>query len=255
MRRRLPELGFGERREEPAPFLRKMGSEWVFPFLTRLAPAHRKTHSDPIFPMRKPAPADRPIHPLLAERWSPYAFTGESVTVEDLLALFEAARWAASSYNEQPWRFIVARHEEPAAFAKVLSCLVPFNQGWAGHAPVLALGLVRTLRPGDGSPNAAAQHDLGLAAASLTVEATHRGLSVHQMSGIVADRIRDAWALPADVLPLTALAIGYAAPLAATREDLRDRQGRPRERRRLPEFVFGERWEEPASFLGPEPEE
>lgn len=199
--------------------------------------------------MRKPAPADRPIHPLLAERWSPYAFTDEGVAEEDLIALFEAARWAASSYNEQPWRFIVARREEPAAFEKVLSCLVPFNQGWARHAPVLALGLVQTLRPGDGSPNVAAQHDLGLAAATLTVEATHRGLSVHQMSGIVADRIRDAWALPDDVLPLIALAIGHAASLAATPEDLHDRQRRPRERRRLPEFVFGECWGEPAPFL------
>ena len=75
------------------------------------------------------------------------------------------------------------------------------------------------------------------------------------MSGIVADRIRDAWALPGDILPLTALAIGYAAPLAATPEDMRDRQDRPRERRRLPEFVFGERWEEPAPFLDPEPED
>ena len=203
--------------------------------------------------MRKPAPADRPIHPLLAERWSPYAFTDEGVAEEDLIALFEAARWAASSYNEQPWRFIVARREEPAAFAKVLSCLVPFNQGWAGHAPVLALGLVQTRRPGDGSPNAAAQHDLGLAAASLTVEATHRGLSIHQMSGIVADRIRDAWVLPDDVLPLTALAIGYAASLAATPEDMRDRQRRPRERRRLPGFVFGEHWGEPAPFLTSDP--
>ena len=203
--------------------------------------------------MRKPAPADRPIHPLLAERWSPYAFTDEGVAEEDLIALFEAARWAASSYNEQPWRFIVARREEPAAFAKVLSCLVPFNRGWAGHAPVLALGLVQTLRPGDGSPNGAAQHDLGLAAATLTVEATHRGLSVHQMSGIVADRIRDGWALPDDVLPLTALAIGHAASLAETPEAMRDRQRRPRERRRLPEFVFGERWGAPAPFLTGDP--
>ena len=203
--------------------------------------------------MRKPAPADRPIHPLLAERWSPYAFTGEGVGDADLLALFEAARWAASSYNEQPWRFIVARREEPETFEKVLSCLVPFNQGWARHAPVLALGLVRTRRPGDGSPNVAAEHDLGLAAASLTVEATHRGLSVHQMSGIVADRIREAYALPGDVLPLTALAIGHAAPLETTPEDMRDRQARPRERRPLPEFVFGERWGEPAAFLDPKP--
>ncbi|MCY4452492.1 MAG: nitroreductase family protein [Immundisolibacterales bacterium] len=199
--------------------------------------------------MKKPAPADRPIHPLLADRWSPYAFTNESVAGSDLLALFEAARWAASSYNEQPWRFIAARREEPDAFEKVLSCLVPFNRSWAGHAPALALGLLQTLRPGDGSPNRAAEHDLGLAAASLTVEATHRGLSVHQMSGIVADRVREAYDLPDDVLPLTALAIGYAAPLEDTPEDLRERQARPRERRPLPAFVFGERWGEPAAFL------
>ena len=199
--------------------------------------------------MRKPAPAERPIHPLLAERWSPYAFTGASVAVSDLLALFEAARWSASSYNEQPWRFIVARREEPVAFARVLSCLVPFNQGWARHAPVLALGLVRTRRAGDGSPNRAAEHDLGLAAASLTVEATHRGLSVHQMSGIVADRIRKAYALPEDVVPLTALAVGYASSLEDTSEEMRERQARPRERRPLPMLVFGERWGEPAAFL------
>ena len=202
--------------------------------------------------MKKPAPADRPIHPLLAERWSPYGFTAESVALRDLLALFEAARWSASSYNEQPWRFIVARREEPHAFEKVLSCLVPFNRDWARRAPVLALGLVQTIRPGDGSPNLAAEHDLGLAAASLTVEATHRGLSIHQMSGIVPDRVRAAYALPDDVRPLTALAIGHAAPLDATPADLRDRQARPRERRRLSEFVFGDRWGRPAGFLPPD---
>ena len=203
--------------------------------------------------MRKPAPADWPIHPLLAERWSPYAFTTDGVATADLLALFEAARWAASSYNEQPWRFIVARREDPGAFEKALSCLVAFNQGWARHAPVLALGLVQTKQAGGDSPNPAAGHDLGLAAASLTVEATHRGLAVHQMSGIVADRVREAYALPGDVLPLTALAIGYPAALEATPEKLRGRQGRPRERRRLPEFVFGNRWGEPAGFLATEP--
>ena len=151
--------------------------------------------------------------------------------------------------TSSPGVSIAARREEPDAFEKVLSCLVPFNQGWARHAPVLALGLVQTRRPGDGSPNRAAEHDLGLAAASLTVEATHRGLSVHQMSGIVADRVREAYALPDDVLPLTALPIGYAAALEGIPEDLRDRQTRLRERRRLPEFVFGERWGEPAGFL------
>ena len=203
--------------------------------------------------MRKPAPTDRPIHPLLSERWSPYAFTGEGVDDADLVALFEAARWAPSSYNAQPWRFIVARREEPGPFEKVLSCLVPFNQGWARHAPVLALGLATAGSAADGGPDPVAAHDLGLAAATLTIEATHRGLSVHQMSGIVADRVRKAWTLPDDVLPLTAIAIGHSAHLEATPEAMRDRQARPRERRRLSEFVFGVRWEEPARFLAGEP--
>ncbi len=205
--------------------------------------------------MRKPAPTDRPIHPLLAERWSPYAFTGEDVDEADLLALFEAARWAASSYNAQPWRFILARRREPGAFERALSCLVPFNQSWARHAPVLALGLVHGGSAAGGSPIPVAAHDLGLAAASLTVEATHRGLAVHQMSGIAADRIRGAYALPEDVLPVTALAIGYAAAPEATPEEWRERQVRPRERRRLAELVFEERWGEPAAFLAGEPED
>ena len=208
--------------------------------------------------MRKPAPTDRPLHPLLAERWSPYAFTGEDVTEADLLALFEAARWAASSYNVQPWRFLLARRRsEPGAFERALSCLVPFNQGWARHAPVLALGLVQaegSAAEADGAPNPVAAHDLGLAAASLTVEATHRGLSVHQMSGIDADRIREAYALPEEAHPVTALAIGYAAAPEAASEEWRARQVRPRERRPLAEFVFGERWGEPAPLLADEPE-
>ena len=203
--------------------------------------------------MKKPAPAGRPIHPLVAERWSPYAFTGATVVDGDLRALFEAARWAASSYNEQPWRFLVARRkEEPADFEKMLSCLVEFNREWARHAPVLALGLARTERTGDGSPNPAALHDLGLAAATLTVEATSRGIAVHQMSGIVADRVREAYALPGSVVPLTAIAIGYAASLEASPEELRDRQARPRERKPLSEFVFGSVWGQPAEFLRPD---
>ena len=206
--------------------------------------------------MRKPAPTDHPIHPLLGERWSPYAFTGKDVEEGDLLALFEAARWAASSYNAQPWRFLLARRRsEPAAFEKALSCLVPFNRGWARHAPVLALGLVQAGSAAGGAPDPVAAHDLGLAAASLTVEATHRGLAVHQMSGIVADRIRGACAVPEDVLPVTALAIGYAAAPASTPEEWRERQVRPRERRRLAELVFGERWGAPAAFLPGDPED
>ena len=90
----------------------------------------------------KIASADSPIYEVLAERWSPYAFRGKPVSQDELRSLFEAARWAPSSYNEQPWRYVVATRDDRAQFERLLSCLVEGNQGWAKHVPVLALGIV-----------------------------------------------------------------------------------------------------------------
>ena len=139
----------------------------------------------------KDARPDHPIHELLAKRWSPYAFADRPVPEDDLRSLFEAARWAASSYNEQPWSYIVATKADPGAFERLLSCLVEGNQAWARAAPVLALGCTSLHFALNNKPNAAAVHDLGLAGASLTLEATARGLSVHQMIGILPDRARE----------------------------------------------------------------
>ena len=108
----------------------------------------------------KHASPDHPIHELLSRRWSPYAFADRDVAEEDLRSLFEAARWAASSYNEQPWSFVVATRRDPDAFERALSCLVEGNREWARHAPVLALGIVRESFSRNGRPNAAARHDL-----------------------------------------------------------------------------------------------
>src|SRR6516165_3567994 len=155
-------------------------------------------------------PAHR-IHDLIARRWSPYAFSPRAVADEDLRCLFEAARWAASSYNEQPWRYIVATKANAGEFERLVSCLVEGNQAWAGAAPVLALGCTSLKFALNDKPNTAAHHDLGLASASLTLEATSRGLSVHQMIGILPDRARELYRIPDGVQPLTALAIGYAA--------------------------------------------
>ena len=190
----------------------------------------------------KQAAPDHPIHDLLAKRWSPYAFADRAVSDADLRSLFEAARWAASSYNEQPWRYIVATKANPAEFDKLLSCLVEANQVWAKAAPVLALcctSLVFTL---NNKPNAAALHDLGLASASLTLEATARGLCVHQMIGILPDRARQLYHIPDSVQPLTALAIGYVADPATLPEKIRPRDLAPRTRRPLAEFVFSSDW-------------
>lgn len=200
----------------------------------------------------KTAVTDHPIQPVLAERWSPYAFSDRVVSDDDLLALLEATRWAPSSYNEQPWRYVLARRSQPDAFADLVSCLVEGNQVWARHAPVLMIGIAVVRFARNGKPNKAAHHDLGLAAGSLTVEATARGLAVHQMIGIVPERVRELYALPEEAEPLTGLAIGYAgSPDASSRlpEALLERDRAPRSRRPVDEFVFEGRWGEPASVV------
>lgn len=190
----------------------------------------------------KQAKPDHPINELISHRWSPYGFSDRAVSAEDLRSLFEAARWAASSYNEQPWSYIVATNENPNDFAGVLSCLVEGNQAWAKAAPVLALGCTSLNFKLNGKPNKAAHHDLGLASASLSLEATARGLFVHQMIGIVPDKAREVFRIPEGVEPLTALAIGYPADPNGLPEKLRDRDLATRTRKPLAEFVFGSQW-------------
>lgn len=188
------------------------------------------------------AATDHPVHALIAARWSPYAFGPKSVADDDLRSIFEAARWAASSYNEQPWHYIVAKRADADEFDKLLSTLVEPNQTWAKAASVLALGVVSTNFKRNGKPNKAAFHDLGLASAQLTLEATSRGLVVHQMIGILPDRAREVYGIPEDAEAMTALAIGYAAPSGAGPAELASRDQGERARRPLSEFVFGSSW-------------
>jgi len=197
-----------------------------------------------------PAPTDHPIHELLAARWSPYAFADRPVAKADLLSLFEAARWAPSSYNEQPWSYLVATREEPAAFGQIISCLVEGNQAWAKAVPVLAVGCTSLKFALNGQPNAAALHDLGLASASLVLEATARGLAVHQMIGIVPDRVRAVYKVPEGVQPLTGIAIGYVGDPKNSPESVRARDAARRLRKPLAKFVFGGQWGTAAPLVG-----
>ena len=199
---------------------------------------------------QKAAAPDHAIHELLARRWSPYAFADRPVPEDDLRSLFEAARWAASSYNEQPWSYLVATKADPEAFERLLSCLVEGNQVWAGAAPVLALGCTSLRFALNDKPNAAAVHDLGLASASLTLEATARGLFVHQMIGILPDQARALYRIPEGVQPLTGLAIGYPADPVTLPEKYRGRDLTPRTRKPLAEFVFGGAWGSASSLAG-----
>jgi nitroreductase len=196
----------------------------------------------------KDAHPDHTIQALIGRRWSPYGFLEKDVATEDLLAILEAARWAPSSYNEQPWRYLLARRSNPKAFEKLLSCLVEGNQAWAKHASVLLIGVAMLTFERNGKTNKAAMHDLGLAAGNLCLEATSRGLSVHQMIGIDPERVRKLYGVPEEAEPLTALAIGYPGDGDDLPEALQSRDRTPRSRRPLSAFVFENAWGERGRF-------
>lgn len=197
----------------------------------------------------KKAVTDHHILKALTERWSPYGFADKPVAEADLLSLFEAARWAASSYNEQPWNYLVALKDNPHEFGRLLSCLVEPNQAWAKTAPVLVLGVVSLRFAKNNKENRAAVHDLGLASANLSIEATTRGLSVHQMIGIHPDNARAVCQIPEHFEAWTALAIGYKADPALMADDLKERDLTPRQRKPLKDFVFGSQWGKSSPFL------
>jgi nitroreductase len=199
--------------------------------------------------MHKRAPTDFPVHDFVAERWSPRAFSDKPVAPDVLQSLFEAARWAPSSSNEQPWAYIVATKDDAENFAKLLSVLVPFNVTWAQHAPVLALAVAELAFAKNGTPNRNAQHDVGAASAWLTVEATSRGLFVHQMAGYDHDKARQVFGIPAGWEPIAAIAIGYPGDPDSLPQPLRDREGAPRTRKPISEFVMSGGWGKKAPFL------
>lgn len=195
------------------------------------------------------ATTDYPVHDLISSRWSPYSFDQRAVNDEDLRSLFEAVRWAPSSYNEQPWRYILATKANPEGFERLLACLVEANRAWAQAAPVLVLAITSLNFTRNGKPNRAAVHDLGLASANLVLEATARGLAVHQMIGILPDKARELYGIPDGYEPMTAIAIGYKGDPNALPEPLRERDLARRARKSLREFLFSGKWGNGASLL------
>ncbi len=192
--------------------------------------------------MDKPARTDYPIEEILKRRWSPRAFSDRLVEPEKLRSLWEAARWAPSSFNEQPWHFIVATRNEPAEHAKLLSCLVEKNQQWARNAPVLMISVTELNFAKTGKPNRHAFHDVGLAMGNLLVEATALDLFVHQMAGFSPDTVKELFAVPEGFEPVAAIAIGYGADPSAAPEAFRQQETAPRSRKPISSFVFEEKW-------------
>jgi len=191
--------------------------------------------------LKRPAETSAAIHDLIRHRWSPRAFDSKPVETEKLRSLFEAARWAPSSYNAQPWYFIVGTKDDPENYKRVLESLIEFNQGWAKNAPVLALSVAK-LKFDDGKPNRHAFHDVGQAAANLSLQAEALGLAVHQMAGIEPEKARKLFDIPADYEAVAGIAIGYPGDPASLPEGLRERELAPRQRKPLDSFVFTGQW-------------
>ncbi|MBI2313717.1 MAG: nitroreductase family protein [Betaproteobacteria bacterium] len=163
--------------------------------------------------MHKPAPTEYSIHELLTLRWSPRAFDrNRPVPREHLLALIEAARWAPSCYGDEPWRYLVwDRFRDEASWNKAFDCLGETNRKWVKNVPVLMLSCPSGAFERNGKPNRWAQHDTGAASVSLALEAVNLGLAVHQMGGFDAEKIRAAFAIPAEFTPMAMIAVGYQA--------------------------------------------
>lgn len=185
------------------------------------------------------------LEPIL-HRWSPRAFADREVPSADLKKAFEAARWAASSFNEQPWRFLVGRRGD-ATYAKILEALVPFNQGWARSAPVLILSVARRHFTKNGEINRHSWHDTGAAMANLAAQATALGLHTHSMAGLDHDKAKALFHIPDDFETVAVTALGYLGDAETLPEELRKTEEQPRQRKDLKEMVFSE-WEQAAKL-------
>jgi nitroreductase len=195
--------------------------------------------------MEKRATTGTPIHDLLARRWSPRAMDPDRrVAPEMVRSLLEAARWAPSCFNEQPWRYLVFDGSDPEVLEAARGCLAEGN-AWARRAPLLLLSVARDTFTRNGKPNRHAQHDVGLATENLVLQATALGLATHAMAGFDAGRARQAFQIPDGFTPLAMIAVGHPGSPDDLEEGLRQRELAPRERRPLEEIAFSGGWERP----------
>jgi nitroreductase len=188
--------------------------------------------------MIKEAKTKHPVLDLIKKRWSARAFSHKSIDDPTLFTLFEAAGWAASANNEQPWRYIYAKREDKEAFAKIVDCLMAGNQPWAKNAAVLVLCIVKTTFGVENKPNIAAIHDAGLANATLLLQATSHNIYGHMMGGYDRAKAKEKFNIPDGYEPVLILALGYLDSHETLEEPFKTREVTPRTRKELSEFVF-----------------
>jgi nitroreductase len=188
------------------------------------------------------------LHPLIQERWSPKVFDAAPLPDALLRDLFEAARWAPSSMNEQPWRFVLGRRGRGEIFERLRSTLSEGNEVWARHAPVLVLVAARTTFTRNVRPNRHAWHDTGLAVAQLILQATAGGLAVHPMGGFDGEAARSAAGLPEGFEPVVMLALGRRGKPGRAPAGVEERDPAARSRLPLSAILYDEEWGKPARF-------
>lgn len=187
----------------------------------------------------KKANAAYPLNAVLAGRYSPRAFSERAIDDGELRSLLEAARWAASCYNEQPWRFLVAPKSNVDAFEKMLGCLAPANQVWAKDAAVLMISVAKLNFDHNCKVNRFSAHDVGLAVGQLIWEASQRGIALHQMGGFDVQRARERYLIGTDYEPMAAIALGYAADASVLPQALQEGENAVRQRQLQQRLVFG----------------
>lgn len=190
----------------------------------------------------RPAVTDEPLIESIRLRWSPRAFADKPIADKDLRTILAAAQWAASSFNEQPWRYIVAKKENPEQFQRALSCLVEKNRLWAEGAAVLMFAAGRRNFTRNEKPNRVWLHDLGAASCQLTLQAMSMGIYVHQMAGINVAAVRGTYNIPDQFEPATGLALGYPGDPDDLPEEFRAGERAERTRMPLSEIIFGDAW-------------
>ncbi len=191
------------------------------------------------------------IHELLRKRWSPRAFSDRQIDKPTLLRILEAARWAPSSSNGQPWSYLVATADQPEEFARMCSCLVDANQRWAKNASVMLISTARLEFANNQKPNRHAQYDLGAATAMMLVQAAAMDVYGHEMAGFSVDKAREMYGIPQNYDVMSAIAFGYLGDPATLPDDLRQRELVPSPRKPMVEFIFQTRWGQTPDWVKP----
>ena len=191
---------------------------------------------------QKVASVEYPVIDLIKNRWSPRAFSSSPIEEEKIMSLIEAARWAPSCFNEQPWNFILFKKENQEAYKNIIDIISPKNQLWAKAAPLIILSVAKINFERNGKTNKHALYDVSAAVSNLTMQANSMGLYVHQMAGFNSEKAKELFNIPDGYQPVTAIAVGYYGNKDDLPEEFIKSEMAERNRKSAAEFTFEGKW-------------